>query len=236
MDSLAAAELYAPQHPLSIQRIHLGAELVDYKSAWDLQRDVHATVADGTMPPTLLVLEHQEVFTAGKRTEPGARPTDGTPVIEVDRGGRITWHGPGQLVVYPIVPLPHPLDVVAHVRRLEEAIMATCADFAIATQRVDGRSGVWCQADDRGPERKIAAIGVRVSRGVTMHGLALNVDCDLTWAQRIVACGIADAGVTSMAAELEGSPPPNVLAVADRLEQHLLDVLGPTLSSRPGLG
>ena len=225
----AAAELFAPEHPLSVQRVHLGSDFVDYEAAWHLQREVHAAVADGTMPATLLVLEHADVFTAGKRTEPGDLPVDGSRVIEVDRGGRITWHGPGQLVVYPIVPLPHPLDVVAHVRRLESAIIATCADYGIATQRVDGRSGVWCSSDKERPERKIAAIGVRVARGVTMHGLALNVDCDLTWGTRIVPCGIPDAGVTSMAAELPSSVDLDIIDVAEHLEHHLREVLEPTL-------
>ena len=215
---------------LDCRRLGLAHHLVDYTEAWELQRTIHAAVADGSAPPTLLLLEHSEVFTAGRRTEDTDRPTDGSVVIDVDRGGRITWHGPGQLVCYPIVPLPHPLDVVAHVRRMEEAIIATCADFGIVAAQVPGRSGVWCAADGQRPERKIAAIGVRVARGVTMHGLALNVDCDLTWGQRIVPCGIADAGVTSMAAELAPSPAPDLVEVADSLEAHLRAVLQPTLT------
>jgi lipoyl(octanoyl) transferase len=153
------------------------------------------------MPDTLLLLEHEPVYTAGRRTEPQDRPFDGTPVIDVDRGGRITWHGPGQLVGYPIVHLPQPMDVVGHVRRLEELLIRTCAHFGVDGQRVPGRSGVWV---DGTPARKVAAVGVRVARGVTMHGFALNVDCDLGAYDRIVPCGIADAGVTSLAQETGG--------------------------------
>lgn len=216
---------------LTIQRIDLGRRLIGYDQAWQLQREVHAAVVDGSQMPTLLLLEHQEIFTAGKRTQSSDRPTDGSVVIDVDRGGRITWHGPGQLVCYPIIPLPHPLDVVAHVRRMETAIIATCADFGIQAERVDGRSGVWCPADGTRPARKIGAIGVRVASGVTMHGLALNVDCDLQWAQRIVPCGIPDAGITSIAAELADGPVPGLLTVSDSLESHLLEVFVPTLAN-----
>jgi lipoyl(octanoyl) transferase len=146
------------------------------------------------------------VYTAGKRTEPGDRPVDGTEVVEVDRGGRITWHGPGQLVGYPIVALPDPIDVVAYVRRLEDALIEVCAGFGLATARVEGRSGVWVAADEPGtgfrPERKVAAIGVRVARGVTMHGFALNCDPDMSAFANMIPCGIPDAGVTSLSAEL----------------------------------
>ena len=175
---------------------------VDYARAWDLQREVHADVVSGLAPDTVLLLEHSPVYTAGRRTEPFERPVDGTPVIDVDRGGKITWHGPGQLVGYPIVRLPMPLDVVAHVRRLEAALMSACADVGLATTRVDGRSGVWVTADDRGPDRKVAAIGVRVAQGVTLHGFALNCDCDMAAFDRIVPCGIRDASVTSLTREL----------------------------------
>lgn len=184
----------------SVQRV--GPEPVEYAAAWDLQRRLHEEVAAGSAPDTLLLLEHAAVYTAGRRTEPLDRPMDGTPVVDVDRGGRITWHGPGQLVGYPIVRLPMPLDVVAHVRRLEEALIRSCRDVGVETVRIDGRSGVWVAADDRGPDRKVAAIGVRVSRGVTMHGFALNCDCDLGAFDRIVPCGIRDAGVTSLTREL----------------------------------
>ena len=173
----------------------------EYQAAWDQQRAWHDEVVAGA-PSLIWLLEHESVYTAGRRTEPLVRPFDGTPVIDVDRGGKITWHGPGQLVGYPIVRLPDPVDVVAHVRRLEALLIDVCADLGLATTRVDGRSGVWVRADDRGPDRKIAAIGVRVARGVTMHGFALNADPDLTAFDRIVPCGIRDASVTSLSAEL----------------------------------
>jgi lipoyl(octanoyl) transferase len=178
------------------------AGIMAYEDAWAEQRRRHEARADGAAPNTLLLVEHPFVYTAGKRTEPWERPADGSPVIDVDRGGRITWHGPGQLVGYPIVGLPEPIDVVAYVRRLEAALIDACADLGVRTGRVEGRSGVWVAADGRGPDRKIAAIGIRVSRGVTMHGFAINCDADLTAYDRIVACGIADAGVTSLTREL----------------------------------
>jgi lipoyl(octanoyl) transferase len=180
----------------------LGRDQVDYLQAWDLQRRLHAEVAARIRPDTVILLEHASVYTAGKRTEPQERPLDGTPVIDVDRGGKITWHGPGQLVGYPLVRLPEATYVVDYVRRLEETLIRTLADFGLATGRVSGRSGVWLAADETRPERKIAAIGVRVAAGTTMHGFALNVDPDLQAFDKIIPCGIADAGVTSMAAEL----------------------------------
>lgn len=182
----------------------LGPEAVEYVAAWDLQREVHAAVVAGESPATVLLLEHPPVFTAGKRTDPHERPADpgGAPVIDVDRGGKITFHGPGQLVGYPIVTLPDHVKVVDYVRRVEEALIGVCRDFGVTTARIPGRSGVWLRADDRGPERKVAAIGIRVSRGVTMHGFALNCDVDLGWYDRFVPCGIADAGVTSLSNEL----------------------------------
>ena len=176
--------------------------VIDYLDAWERQRSVHADVVSGAAPDTLLLLEHHPVYTAGKRTEPHERPFDGTPVVDVDRGGKITWHGPGQIVGYPIVRLPEPVDVVGHVRRLEQAMIEVCADLGVAAGRVEGRSGVWVGPDQRGPARKIGAIGIRVAQGVTMHGFALNCDCDLTAFDRIVPCGIPDAGVTSLSAEL----------------------------------
>jgi lipoyl(octanoyl) transferase len=179
-----------------------GAEALDYQRAWQLQRGLHADRVAGRVPDTVVLLEHPPVYTAGKRTQPGELPDDGTPVVDVDRGGKITWHGPGQLVGYPIVALAEHVFVVDFVRRLEEALIRVCADFGLTTGRVPGRSGVWFPAGAGGPERKVAAIGVRVSRGVTMHGFALNCDCDLRWYDRIVACGISDAGVTSLSAEL----------------------------------
>ena len=187
---------------LEVQRLGL----VDYEEAWALQREVHARRVAGEGPDTLLLLEHPPVYTAGKRTLPHERPFDGTPVIDVDRGGKITWHGPGQLVGYPIVALPDPIDVVAYVRRLEEALIEVCAGFGLQTGRVEGRSGVWVAADEPGagfrPERKVAAIGVRVARGVTMHGFALNCDPDMAAFGNMIPCGIPDAGVTSLSAEL----------------------------------
>lgn len=175
---------------------------LDYLTAWDRQREHAAARADGHGPDVLMLLEHPSVYTAGRRTEEHEKPTDGTPVIDVDRGGRITWHGPGQLVGYPILGLDQPLDVVDYVRRLEQGLISVVRGFGIACGRVAGRSGVWLAADERGPERKIAAIGVRVSRGVTLHGFSLNCTPDLAAFGRIVPCGIADAGVTSLSAEL----------------------------------
>jgi lipoyl(octanoyl) transferase len=175
---------------------------IDYLAAWDLQRELAEARAAGTGPDTLLLLEHPSVYTAGKRTQPDERPADGTQVIDVDRGGKITWHGPGQLVGYPIVQLADPIDVVQYVRRIEEALIAVCARIGLQTGRVEGRSGVWLPADERGPERKIAAIGIRVQRGVTMHGFEINCNADLSAFDRIVPCGIRDAGVTSLSWEL----------------------------------
>jgi lipoyl(octanoyl) transferase len=184
--------------PITVVR----AGLVDYRAAWDEQRRVHEAVVDGTAADTVLLLEHPSVYTAGKRTQPWDRPADGTEVIDVDRGGMITWHGPGQLVGYPILRLADPVDVVAYVRRVEALLIEVCAAVGLVSTRVQGRSGVWVPADERGPDRKVAAIGIRVSRGVTLHGFALNCDCDLTAYDRIVPCGIRDAGVTSISAEL----------------------------------
>ncbi|GAA2327844.1 lipoyl(octanoyl) transferase LipB [Dactylosporangium salmoneum] len=193
------------------------AGLLDYETALAEQRRIHAEVADGTAPDTVLLLEHPSVYTAGKRTEPADRPFDGTPVIDVDRGGKITWHGPGQLVGYPIVKLPDPVDVVAYVRRMEQMLIDVCADFGLATVRVEGRSGVWVAGDERGPDRKVAAIGIRVSRGVTLHGFALNADCDLSRYDIFVPCGIRDAGVTSLSKELgRDVTVEDVLPVAER--------------------
>jgi lipoyl(octanoyl) transferase len=178
--------------------------IVDYRAAWQQQRDLaDARVAGGS--DTLLLLEHPAVYTAGRRTEPHERPVDGTPVVDTDRGGKITWHGPGQLVGYPIIGLAEPLDVVNYVRRLEEALIKVCADLGLDTIRIPGRSGVWVpgsQGSQGRPDRKVAAIGVRVSRATTLHGFALNCDCDLDAFSAIVPCGISDAGVTSLSAEL----------------------------------
>ncbi|MFH9614477.1 lipoyl(octanoyl) transferase LipB [Streptomyces pratensis] len=247
---------------LRFVRLGFGEERVDYQEAWQKQREVHAARFEDTVPDTCLLLEHPPVYTAGRRTTESERPLDGTPVVDVDRGGKITWHGPGQLVGYPILKLPRPVDVVAHVRRLEDALIRTAAEFGVETSRVEGRSGVWVLGDpveDRpalgglsldfdprlhdeefdprlnGPEyapsnagqrredRKLAAIGIRVAKGVTMHGFALNVNPDNTWFDRIVPCGIRDAGVTSLSYELGREVTiAEILPVAER---HLRDVL-----------
>ena len=203
------------------------AGLVPYEQAWARQREIHDQVVAGTAPDTVLLLEHPPVYTAGRRTEPWERPSDGTPVIDVDRGGKITWHGPGQLVGYPIVRLPDPIDVVAYVRRMERMLIDVCAELGVSAGQVAGRSGVWLPADDRGPERKIAAIGIRVAQGVTLHGFALNCDPDLTWFDRIVPCGISDAGVTSLSRELGRDVP--VDEALPVVERHLPALTGVTV-------
>jgi lipoyl(octanoyl) transferase len=244
--------------------VHLGfgTEAVEYQEAWQEQRRVHAARFADEVPDTCLLLEHPAVYTAGRRTEDSERPLDGTPVVDVDRGGKITWHGPGQLVGYPILKLPRPVDVIAHVRRLEEALILACADFGLATTRIEGRSGVWVLGDPvaerpavgglnldfdprladeefdprlNGPEyapsnagqrredRKLAAIGIRIAKGVTMHGFALNCDPDNTWFDRIVPCGIRDAGVTSLSNELGRRVP--VAEVLPVVEKRLREVL-----------
>ena len=181
---------------LDVQTVGLAPDLIPYPDGWALQREIHGEVAAGTRPDTLLLLEHEPVFTAGARTARHERPTDGTPVVDVDRGGKITWHGPGQLVGYPIVRLVEPIDVVAHVRRLEGILIEVLAGFGVEGYRVEGRSGVWVRR--LRSEDKIAAIGVRVQRGVTMHGFALNCDNSLLPFSQIIPCGIADAGVTTL--------------------------------------
>ncbi|MCX6405576.1 MAG: lipoyl(octanoyl) transferase LipB [Propionibacteriales bacterium] len=201
-----------------------GDRALDYETAWELQRELHAQRVADELADTALLLEHPPVYTAGKRTEPHERPFDGTPVVDVDRGGKITFHGPGQLVGYPITRLPSHVLVVDYVRRVEEALIRAVADLGVATGRVPGRSGVWVAADDRGPERKVAAIGIRVTRGVTMHGFSLNADVDLSWYDRFVPCGIADAGVTTLTAELGRRV--SVPEAADAVRPHLVDLLG----------
>jgi lipoyl(octanoyl) transferase len=192
-----AASIRSATSPIDIRR--LGT--VDYQTAWQLQRELaDARIAGG--PDTLLLLEHPSVYTAGRRTLPEERPVDDTPVVDTDRGGKITWHGPGQLVGYPIVGLAEPLDVVNFVRRLEESMIKVCAGLGLETGRIEGRSGVWVPSDGVRPARKVGAIGIRVSRATTLHGFALNCDCDLSAFSSIVPCGISDAGVTSLTAEL----------------------------------
>ncbi|MFE3600979.1 lipoyl(octanoyl) transferase LipB [Streptomyces sp. NPDC059096] len=260
-----------------LRYVHLGfgAEAVEYQEAWQEQRRVHAARFADEVPDTCLLLEHPPVYTAGRRTADSERPLDGTPVVDVDRGGKITWHGPGQLVGYPILKLPRPVDVVAHVRRLEDALIRTAAEFGLETSRVEGRSGVWVLGDPvaerapldgpalgglsldlapgtgagadprltdeefdprlNGPEyapsnagqrredRKLAAIGIRVAKGVTMHGFSFNVNPDNTWFDRIVPCGIRDAGVTSLSYELGRGI--TVAEVVPVVEKHLRDIL-----------
>src|SRR5213080_3287573 len=187
-----------------VVRLGLGARTVEYNDGWELQRQIHERRVAGDAGDCCLLLEHDPVYTAGKRTRPEDRPAPGmaaAPVVDVDRGGRITWHGPGQLVGYPVLRLPEPVDVVAYVRALEAMLVEVCTDLGLATTTVEGRSGVWVPADSRGADRKVAAIGVRVARGVTMHGFALNCDCDLAAFAAIVPCGISDAGVTSLTNE-----------------------------------
>jgi len=208
---------------LEIDRIGLAGNAIEYQSAWDLQRELHREVVARNSPDTVLLLEHPSVYTAGRRTEAFERPTDGTPVVDVDRGGKITWHGPGQLIGYPILHLPSPMDVVSHVRRLEDVLIGICGDFELETARIKGRSGIWVL--DSVEDRKIAAIGVRVAQGVTMHGFALNCDNDLTWFDRIVPCGIRDAGVTTLSKELGRNI--SVEAAAQRAEFHIHRVFDP---------
>ena len=191
--------------------------LIDYQKAWDVQKSIHHEVAEGIRPNTLLLLEHPSVYTAGRRTDESERPTDGTPVIDVDRGGRITWHGPGQLVGYPIVKLIKPTELVGFVREIESGLINVCADLGITAVRVDGRSGVWIQ--DSHSDRKIAAIGIRVAKGVTMHGFALNVNPDLSAFRSIVPCGISDADVTSL--EIELGRVITIDEVAPLVERHI---------------
>jgi len=192
-----AASIRSATAPIDVRR--LGT--VDYQAAWQLQRELaDARVAGG--PDTLLLLQHLPVYTAGRRTSPEERPLDDTPVVDTDRGGKITWHGPGQLVGYPIIGLAEPLDVVNFVRRLEESMIKVCAGLGLETGRIEGRSGVWVPSDGVRPARKVGAIGIRVSRSTTLHGFALNCDCDLSAFSSIVPCGISDAGVTSLTAEL----------------------------------
>lgn len=209
---------------MQIEHLGYAPDLVDYEQAWYLQREVHAQVVAGDRPNSTLLLEHAAVYTAGKLTEPHERPQDGTPVIDVDRGGKITWHGPGQLVGYPIVQLERKLDVVGHVRRIEQMLLEVCADLGVEASRVKGRSGVWLPADGERPERKIAQIGIRVSQNVTMHGFSLNCDCDLGWTDTIVPCGIEDAGVTTLSQELGRDVP--ISEVLPYVEKRLPDIVG----------
>ena len=221
-----AASIRSATSPVDVRR--LGT--VDYQTAWQLQRELaDARAAGGT--DTLLLLEHPPVYTAGRRTLPEERPADDTPVVDTDRGGKITWHGLGQLVGYPIIGLAEPLDVVNFVRRLEESMIKVCAGLGLETGRVEGRSGVWAPSDGKRPARKIGAIGIRVARATTLHGFALNCDCDLDAFGAIVPCGISDAGVTSLTAELgrrvtvDDVLAPMADAVCDALDGRLVVAL-----------
>jgi lipoyl(octanoyl) transferase len=178
----------------------LSPNFVDYSDAWQLQRDIHADVVSGVRQDTVILLEHDSVYTAGKRTEDSERPQDGTPVVDVDRGGKITWHGPGQLVGYPIMKLPLPIDVVGYVRWLEQVLIETCSQFGLSTERVEGRSGVWTRVGSS--FEKVAAIGIRVAEHTTMHGFALNCNNSLAAYDTIIACGIADAKTTTISEQV----------------------------------
>ena len=186
---------------LEFSRLGFDPEFVDYTRGWDIQRGLHKRVLAGAAPSTVLLLEHAAVYTAGKRTEDHERPFDGTPVVPVDRGGKLTWHGPGQLVGYPIIKLRNPAGIRDYVERLEAVIIAVLADYGIEAVRIKGRAGVWIDQDQKGPARKIAAIGIRVHEGVTMHGFAINCNNDLGPYAQIIACGITDAGVTTISQE-----------------------------------
>ncbi|HJG79596.1 MAG TPA: lipoyl(octanoyl) transferase LipB [Brevibacterium senegalense] len=207
----------------TVERLGFAPDHVDYQEAWDLQSRLHDEIVRDARPSTLLLLEHASVFTAGKRTEDHERPADGTPVIDVDRGGKITWHGPGQLVAYLLYRLHDPKDVRLFVTQIESALIALLQEYGITAHTIDDRAGVWLHADQHGPTRKIAAIGIRIHDGVTMHGLALNCSNASDGFDAIVPCGIADAGVTSLTQELGRMVTP--ADVADRLtallQQHI---------------
>ena len=195
--------------------------VVEYELAWQQQRQLHTEVVSGVAPNSLILLEHPSVYTAGRRTLEEERPSSDTVVIDVDRGGKITWHGPGQLVGYPIIKLAKPTELVGFVREIESGLIATCHEFGIAAIRIKGRSGVW--VEDAKGARKLAAIGIRVAQGVTMHGFALNVCPDLSYFEAIIPCGISDADVTSLSAELGRTV--TIEEVTPILERHILDSL-----------
>jgi lipoyl(octanoyl) transferase len=211
-----------------------GSRAVPYLDAWELQRRLHERRAGGEIPDACLLLEHEPVYTAGKRTSALDRPLvdPGAPVIDVDRGGELTWHGPGQLVGYPVIKLPEPVDVLAYVRAIEDALIGVCAEFGVDAGRARGHSGVWVTgaavpSEGRASERYLAAIGIRVARGVTMHGFALNCDCDLSWYDRIVPCGMRDVHVTTLSAEAGRRI--CVDDVAPVVKRHLTDAFGATV-------
>ncbi len=208
---------------MRFEELGFAPDTVDYLTAWEHQKKVHAAVVARDLEDTTLLLEHTAVYTAGKRTEAHERPRDGTPVIDVDRGGKITWHGPGQLVGYPIAHLPGRRDVIEHVRRLEEMMIRIAADLGVPARRVPGRSGIWVPGFDGAQDRKLGQIGIRVSRDVAMHGFSLNVDCDLSWTQTIVPCGIPDADVSTLS--LEAGRPITVADVVPLAKTHLAEVM-----------
>lgn len=203
----------------------LAPDFVDYEAGWDLQRKIHSEVVSGERPDTVILLEHTPVYTAGKRTEDSERPQDGTPVIDVDRGGKITWHGPGQLIGYPIMALPRPIDVVGYVRWLEQVLIDSIAEFGLYTERVDGRSGVWAPLD--GTHVKVAAIGIRVAEHTTMHGFALNCNNSLEPYETIIACGIRDATVSTLSQLLGREITPAM--AAEVVQRHLKEIGKATL-------
>lgn len=198
----------------------LAPDFVDYEAGWELQRQVHQEVASGARPDTVILLEHYPVYTAGKRTEDSERPLDGTPVIDVDRGGKITWHGPGQLIGYPIMQLPRPIDVVGYVRWLEQVLIDSIAEFGLFTERVEGRSGVWAPLD--GNHVKVAAIGIRVADHTTMHGFALNCNNSLDPYETIIACGIRDATVSTLSILLGREITPQM--ASEVIQRHLKEI------------
>ena len=198
----------------------LAPDFVDYEAGWELQRQIHHEVASGSRPDTVILLEHTPVYTAGKRTEDTERPQDGTPVIDVDRGGKITWHGPGQLIGYPIMQLPRPIDVVGYVRWLEQVLIDSIAEFGLFTERVEGRSGVWAPLD--GTHVKVAAIGIRVAEHTTMHGFALNCNNSLDPYETIIACGIRDATVSTLSLLLNREITPQM--ASEVIQRHLKEI------------
>ncbi len=198
----------------------LAPDFVDYEAGWQLQRSIHSEVSAGSRPDTVILLEHTPVYTAGKRTEDSERPQDGTPVIDVDRGGKITWHGPGQLIGYPIMQLPRPIDVVGYVRWLEQVLIESIAEFGLYTERVEGRSGVWAPLD--GTHVKVAAIGIRVAEHTTMHGFALNCNNSLEPYETIIACGIRDATVSTLSVLLGREITPAM--AAEVVQRHLKEI------------
>ncbi|MGP9782793.1 lipoate--protein ligase B [Arthrobacter sp. MYb211] len=210
---------------IEFERVGLGTELIPYMQAWDYQQKLHDAVAADEQTPRVLFLEHEAVYTAGKRTEPEDLPLDGTPVVDVDRGGKLTWHGPGQLIGYPIVKLKKISAIRLYVETLEEALINVIDEMGIPTVQVKGRSGVWVPGKDGEEDRKIAAIGIRITRGVTMHGFALNCSNDLTAYGQIIPCGITDAGVTTISEELGQTVSPN--DVVERVQEELERLLSP---------